>query len=82
MPGGQNPRWPPKCRIFLNFLEPIMISKYIEYTKYQTGNFTPGYQISEEKIEKQKSYEGLKFQNFGLQCVTSPIFREMVNFRS
>ena len=54
LPGGQNPRWPPKFRFFLNFLEPIMISKYFENTKYQTGNFTPGYQISEEKIEKQK----------------------------
>ena len=26
-----------------------------------TGNFTPEYQISKEKVEKQKSYECLKF---------------------
>ena len=82
LPGGQNLRWPPKFRFFLNFSEPIIISQYYKYTKYQTGDFTPGYQISEEKIEKQKSYEGLKFQNFCVQSVVSPIFREMVNFRS
>ena len=50
-----------KILVFLEFLRPNIISKYMENTKYRTGNFTPGYQISRENIEKQKSYEGLKF---------------------
>ena len=60
-PGGQSPKWPPKCWDFLNYLVTIDISEKIKTSKTSTDNFTPEYQISKEKVEKQKSYEGLKF---------------------
>ena len=63
-----------KILVFLGFLRTNHYFLILGNTKYQNSNFTLRYQISREKIEKQKSYEGLKFQKLGCTVCYFPYF--------